>query len=40
MFEEAISARKAELWYRIDRRLDLKINLRLAAGIPVTGTTK
>jgi Spy/CpxP family protein refolding chaperone len=38
MFEKAISAKKTALWYQIDRRLDLLINLQLAANIPVVDT--
>jgi serine/threonine protein phosphatase PrpC len=40
MFEKAISAKKAALWYQIDRRLDLMINLQSASEIPVVSTTK
>ena len=40
LFEKAISAKKTALWYQIDRRLDLLINLQLAANIPVVDTTK
>jgi len=40
IFEKVISAKKAALWYQIDRRLDLLINLQLAALIPVVDTTK
>ena len=40
IFEKAISAKKAALWYQIDRRLDLMINLQLASNIPVVATTK
>ncbi|MGA7244284.1 MAG: hypothetical protein WBX19_13935 [Terracidiphilus sp.] len=39
VFERVISAKKTALWYQIDRRLDLLINLQLAANIPVTDTT-
>ena len=39
MFEKVISAKKTALWYQIDRRLDLLINLQLAANIPVVDTT-
>jgi hypothetical protein len=39
VFEKVISAKKTALWYQIDRRLDLLINLQLAANIPVTDTT-
>ena len=40
MFQKAISAKKTALWYQIDRRLDLLINLQLAANIPVVDTAK
>jgi len=39
MFEKVISAKKTALWFQIDRRLDLLINLQLAANIPVVDTT-
>lgn len=39
MFETVIPAKKAALWYQIDRRLDLLINLQLAGNIPVVDTT-
>ena len=38
IFEKAISAKKTALWYQIDRRLDLLINLQLAGNIPVVDT--
>jgi hypothetical protein len=38
MFEKVISAKKTVLWFQIDRRLDLLINLQLAANIPVVNT--
>jgi len=34
-FEKVISAKKTALWFQLDRRLDLLINLQLAANIPV-----
>lgn len=40
IFEKVISPKKTALWYQIDRRLDLLINLQLAALIPVVNTTK
>ena len=40
IFEKAISAKKTALWYQIDRRLDLLINLQLAANIPVVDASK
>jgi hypothetical protein len=39
IFEKAISAKKTALWYQIDRRLDLLINLQLAGSIPVVNTS-
>jgi hypothetical protein len=39
VFEKVISAKKTALWYQIDRRIDLLINLQLAAVIPVVNTT-
>jgi len=39
LFEKTISAKKTALWYQIDRRLDLLINLQLASNIPVVDTT-
>jgi len=39
IFEKAIPAKKTALWYQIDRRLDLLINLQLAGNIPVVDTT-
>lgn len=38
MFEKVISAKQTALWYQIDRRLDLLINLQLAGNIPVVDT--
>lgn len=35
IFQKVISAKKTALWFQIDRRLDLLINLQLAANIPV-----
>jgi Spy/CpxP family protein refolding chaperone len=40
MFEKVISPNKTALWYQIDRRIDLLINLQLSAAIPVVNTTK
>jgi len=40
MFEKVVSAKKAGLWYQIDRRLALLIDLQLAATIPVVDPTK
>jgi len=38
IFQKVISAKKTGLWFQIDRRLDLLINLQLAANIPVVNT--
>jgi len=40
VFEKVISARKTALWYQIDRRIDLLINLQLSAVIPMVNTSK
>ena len=40
VFEKVISAKKTALWYQIDRRIDLLINLQLAAAIPMVNTSK
>jgi hypothetical protein len=40
LFEKVISPKKAALWYQIDKRLDLVINLQLASMIPVVDATK
>jgi Spy/CpxP family protein refolding chaperone len=40
MFEKVISAKKTALWYQIDRRIDLLINLQLSTQIPMVDTTK
>jgi len=39
IFEKVISAKQTALWYQIDRRLDLLINLQLAGNIPVVDTS-
>jgi hypothetical protein len=39
IFEKVISAKQTALWYQIDRRLDLLINLQLAGNIPVVDPT-
>jgi hypothetical protein len=39
LFEKVISPKQAALWYQIDRRLDLLINLQLAGNIPVVDPT-
>jgi Spy/CpxP family protein refolding chaperone len=38
IFEKVISAKKTALWYQIDRRVDLLINLQLSAMIPMVNT--
>lgn len=40
VFEKVISAKKAALWYQIDRHIDLMINLQLSSVIPMVDTTK
>ena len=39
VFEKVISAKKAALWYQIDRHIDLLINLQLSTVIPMVDTT-
>jgi Spy/CpxP family protein refolding chaperone len=39
IFEQVISAKKTALWYQIDRRIDLLINLQLSSQIPMVNTT-
>ena len=38
IFEKVISPKKTALWYQIDKRLDLLINLQLSSIIPVVNT--
>ncbi len=40
VFEKVISPKKTALWYQIDRRIDLLINLQLSTQIPMVDTTK
>jgi Spy/CpxP family protein refolding chaperone len=40
IFEKVISAKKTALWYQIDRRVDLLINLQLSTSIPMVDTSK
>jgi Spy/CpxP family protein refolding chaperone len=40
VFEKVISPKKTALWYQIDRRIDLLINLQLSAIIPMVDTSK
>jgi len=39
-FEKVISSKKTALWYQIDRRIDLLINLQLSTQIPMVNTRK
>ena len=40
MFEKVISPKKTALFYQIDRRIDLQINLQLSTQIPMVNTSK
>jgi Spy/CpxP family protein refolding chaperone len=40
VFEKVISPKQTALWYQIDRRIDLLINLQLSAVIPMVSTSK
>ena len=40
VFEKAISPKKTALWYQIDRRIDVLINLQFSALIPMVDTNK
>jgi hypothetical protein len=40
VFEKVISPSKTALWYQIDRRIDLLINLQLSTQIPLTYPSK
>jgi hypothetical protein len=40
LFEKIVSPKKTAQWYQIDRRLDLLIELQLAALIPVVDASK
>jgi len=40
VFEKVISPKKTALWYQIDRRIDLLINLQLSTQIPMVDTGK
>jgi Spy/CpxP family protein refolding chaperone len=40
IIQKSVSPKKTAQWYQIDRRLDLLINLQLAALIPVVDTSK
>jgi len=40
LFERVISPRKAALWYQIDRRIDLLINVQLSGRIPMVDASR
>jgi Spy/CpxP family protein refolding chaperone len=40
VFEKVISPKKTALWFQIDHRIDLLINLQLSARIPMVDTSK
>ena len=40
IFQKVVSTKKTALWYQLDRRLDLVINLQLAAMVPVVDASK
>jgi Spy/CpxP family protein refolding chaperone len=40
LFEKVISPRKTALWFQIDRRIDLLINLQLSSAIPMVSTSQ
>ncbi len=40
IFEKVVSAKKTALWYQIDRRIDLLINLQLSSTIPMVNAGK
>jgi Spy/CpxP family protein refolding chaperone len=40
VFEKVISTQKTALWYQIDRRIDLLINLQFSTVIPMVNPTK
>ena len=40
MIEKVISPKKTALWYQIDRRIDLLINLQLSTVIPMVNTSQ
>ncbi len=40
VFEKVISSKKTALWYQIDRRIDLLINLQLSTLIPMVNTSQ
>ncbi len=40
VFEKVISPKKTALWYQIDRRIDLLINLQLSTQIPMVDASR
>jgi len=40
VFEKVISSKQTALWYQIDRRIDLLINLQFSASIPMVNAGK
>ena len=40
VFEKVISPKKTALWYQVDRRIDLLINLQLSTQIPMVDTSR
>jgi len=40
VFEKVISTKKTALWYQIDRRIDLLINLQFSTQIPMVDASK
>jgi hypothetical protein len=40
VFEKVISPKKTALWYQIDRRIDLLINLQLSTQVPMADMSK
>jgi hypothetical protein len=40
LFEKVISSKKTALWYQIDRRIDLLINLQLSSQVPMVDAGK
>jgi Spy/CpxP family protein refolding chaperone len=40
VIEKVISPKKTALWYQIDRRIDLLINLQLSSAIPIVNTSQ
>jgi len=40
VFEKVVSSQKTALWYQIDRRIDILINLQLSTVIPMVNASK